>query len=56
MKQFDKKRENDYFRELTYLRKQGMMDDYALEFQNITVMIHKIFEERLTFLFVEGLI
>jgi len=55
VKRFDQKKENDYLRDLTTLKQQGAMDEYVFEFQKIAVMIHYIPKERLTFLFIEGL-
>lgn len=55
VKRFDQKRENEYFQDLTSLRKQGAMDKYVSKFQKIRVMIHHILEEQLKFLFIKGL-
>jgi len=55
VKRFDRKKENDYFRDLTTLRQSGAVDEYVTEFQRIAIMIHHIPEERLAFLFNEGL-
>lgn len=55
VKRFDRKKEDDYFQDLTSLRQLGVVDEYVVEFQRIVVMIHNISKERLTFMFVEGL-
>lgn len=39
VKRFDRKRENDYFRELIYLKQQGVVDDYVSKFHKVTIMI-----------------
>lgn len=55
VKRFDRKKEDDCFRDLTSLRQSEAVDEYVAEFQRIAVMIHNISEGRLTFMFLEGL-
>lgn len=52
VKRFDRKKENDYFRELTSLKQQGTIDGYISEFHKRAMMIHNNSKERLTFIFV----
>lgn len=51
-KRFDRKREDDYFRDMTTLRQSRVMDEFVTEFQRPTVMTHHISEERLVFIFI----
>lgn len=37
------------------LRQSRVVDEFMMEFQMIAIMIHHILEERLAFLFIEGL-
>lgn len=55
VKRFDRKK-NNYFRDMNSLRQTKIVDEFVIEFQKLVVMIHHISEERLTFLFIEGLI
>lgn len=54
-KRFDRKREVDYFRDLTALRPFGVVDEFMIEFQGLAIMTHHLSKERLVFIFVEGL-
>lgn len=54
-KRFDRKREDDYFRDLTVLRQFGSVDEFVAKFQRLAVLTHHLLEERLVFIFVEGL-
>lgn len=55
IKRFDQRHPEWYFRELTKLRQQGTIESYATEFQKLVVMVPEISQERLTYLFIEGL-
>lgn len=45
VKRFDRKKENDYFRELNSLRQTETVDEFVTEVQKLVVMIHHIPEE-----------
>lgn len=53
---FDQKDEDEYFQDMASVRQKGTVDAYIVEFQRIAVMVPNIFEKRLTFLFMEGLL
>lgn len=55
VKRFNRKKENNYFQDLTSLRQLRIADDNVIEFQRISIMIHHIPKERLTFLFIEAM-
>lgn len=55
IKIFDQKHPEWYFKELTQLKQHGTMEDYAMKFQKLSVMVPKFSQSRLTYLFVEGL-
>lgn len=55
VRRFDQK-ENDYLWELNSLRQGEIVDEFVTEFQRLAIMIHHILEDRLKFLFIEGLV
>lgn len=54
MKRFDQW-DNDYLQDLNTLRSIDIVDEFKVEFQRLAVMIHHIYEEWLTFLFIKSL-
>lgn len=53
---FNQKNEDENFQDLVSVRQKNMVDAYILEFQRIVVMVPNIYEKRVTFLFMEGLL
>lgn len=52
---FDRKDEEDYFKDLTAMKQRGSVEEYVAEFQRIVVMVSSISKKRVTFLFTKGL-
>ncbi|XP_059064414.1 uncharacterized protein LOC131856588 [Cryptomeria japonica] len=55
IERFDSKDPEVKFRELAQLKQQGSLDNYKIEFQNLSVMVNSISEKRLLVLFTKGL-
>ncbi|XP_059066288.1 uncharacterized protein LOC131857619 [Cryptomeria japonica] len=55
IKRFERKHPQKDFKELTLLRQRGTVEEYITEFQKICVRVSGVDEDRLTYLFVEGL-
>lgn len=55
IERFDQTHPQKHFKELTRIRQRGILEEYITEFQRLAVMVPEISEERLTYLFIEGL-
>lgn len=53
--QYERKNE-DYFRDLICLKQNSRVNSYVEEFQRLSVMVSRVLEERLTHMFMGGLV
>ena len=55
IKRFDQVQPEWYFKELAHLKQHGTVEEFANEFQKLSVTVPDFSQRRLTYLFVEGL-
>ena len=56
LEQFERKDPEEYFGELTRLKKSGSLEVYILKFLRLSVMVRDLSESRRIYMFIEGLV